>query len=83
MSHSDLAITVSFATAMNYDSSSIALSGSFALISEFQFIHSEKEIKGRIHSSLLSTAPELQPLHLSKGKGGKVCCMQTAYIPVP
>lgn len=78
-----LAIIVSFAKGTNYDSSFIVLSGSFALITESQFIHSQKEMKGRMNPSLLSTAPELQLLHLRKGRGEKVYGMQTAYIPAP
>jgi len=51
-----LAIIVSFAKGMNYDSSFIVLSGIFALITESPFIHSQKETKGRMNLSFPSTA---------------------------
>lgn len=51
-----LSITVSFAKGINYDPSFIMLSGSFALITDSQFVCSQKKKESRMNPSFL--APE-------------------------
>lgn len=50
---------VCFAKGLNYNSN-FMFSEIFALITEAQLIHSQREMKGRMNPSFLSTDPEVQ-----------------------
>lgn len=67
---------VSFTKGTNYNSCFV-VSENFALTVGTQFIHSQKEIKGRMNPFFLSTDPELQLLYL-RNQARKVDGLQTA-----